>query len=123
MTTLLVSGSRSIVDIRWVYSCIDEMKPFDKIIHGGARGVDSIANKYCVEREIPCEIFSPDYDTFGKTAPLLRNTVMLRKATKVLILWDGVSSGTADVLRKTKALGKPFVLKKMRDQPLDVWKK
>lgn len=112
ITVLLVSGSRGIRDIKFVYECIDRMAPFDQIICGGADGVDAITMRYCTERTIPCEILSPDYDSFGRTAPLIRNTAMVKRADKVLLVWDGESSGTADTLRKTKAMKKPFTLVK-----------
>lgn len=43
------------------------------IISGGARGIDSLAEIYADNTNIPKLIIKPEYDKYGKAAPLKRN--------------------------------------------------
>ena len=66
-----------------------------KIISGGARGVDSLAERLAMENGIPISIYEPDYEANGKQAPLMRNIEIIKNADLVLAFWDFTSRGTA----------------------------
>ncbi|WMJ22786.1 SLOG family protein [Paludicola sp. MB14-C6] len=68
------------------------------IISGGAIGVDRLAKKAAELLSIPIIEFLPDYQTFGKTAPLVRNRKIISEADFVLAFWDYQSSGTRHAL-------------------------
>ena len=85
-----------------------------EIVSGGARGIDSCAKNYANTNGIPLKEFLPNYDEFGRSAPLLRNLEIIDYADIVLAFWDGKSRGTKFVIDKCRAKGKPvsiFVLK------------
>ena len=88
---LLIAGSRSIKDFD-----LDPYVPLDTelIISGGAIGIDTIAEKYADSHNIPKKIIRPNYELYGKRAPLIRNEEMVDMADVVLIVWDGCSRGT-----------------------------
>ena len=71
---LLVVGSRSI-------ESFDLSKYINKevslIISGGAKGVDTLAEKYADKHGISKLILRPNYNLYGKAAPLLRNKQMV----------------------------------------------
>ncbi len=69
-----------------------------EIVSGGASGIDSAAEAAAKELGIPCKIFYPDYDTYGKRAPLMRNDQIIDYADMVLAFWDGSSHGTRYVI-------------------------
>ncbi|MDL2232298.1 DNA-protecting protein DprA [Ruminococcaceae bacterium OttesenSCG-928-L11] len=69
-----------------------------RIISGGARGVDTIAEQLADELELPFQKFLPDYETFGKRAPLVRNLQIIDSADLVLAFWDFESRGTAHTI-------------------------
>lgn len=77
----------------------------DEIVSGGAIGVDTSARKYAISHGIKLTEFLPDYDRYGKTAPLKRNIQIIEYADIVLAFWDGKSSGTAYVINNCKRLG------------------
>lgn len=107
MTAILVCGSRSISSYEAVKEAI-ESSPFrpDKIIHGGARGVDSRAERYAMLNQIDFESIEPDYDTFdNNVAPLERNKKMVDMADGVIAVWDGESSGTQFTIQKAQGKG------------------
>ncbi len=77
------------------------------IISGGAVGVDTLAAEYAREAGIPLTEFRPDYERYGRSAPLRRNSRIVAAADVVLAFWDGKSRGTMDTVRKARAAGKP----------------
>ena len=69
-----------------------------KIISGGAKGVDTCAREYAASNNIPLTEFKPEYDRYGRGAPLKRNITIIEKADIVLAFWDGKSRGTKYVI-------------------------
>ncbi|MBQ1187095.1 MAG: DUF2493 domain-containing protein [Clostridia bacterium] len=78
-----------------------------EIVSGGARGIDSCAREYALKHGIKLTEFFPDYDTYGKKAPLIRNIAIIDYADVVLAFWDGQSRGTKFVIDKCKVLNTP----------------
>ena len=76
------------------------------IISGGARGIDTRAAKYARENGLDLIEFLPDYDQYGKMAPLVRNEKIIKEADLVVALWDGYSKGTRYVINRCHALHK-----------------
>lgn len=66
----------------------------DEIVTGGANGVDSIAELFAKQNHIKRSVFLPQYETYGKRAPLIRNNVILENSDAILAIWDGESKGT-----------------------------
>lgn len=80
------------------------------ILSGGARGVDQLAEEYAKERGLGLEVLLPNYELFGKTAPLIRDRQIVDKADLVVAIWDGSSSGTRYTIEYAKAQGVPVKL-------------
>lgn len=77
------------------------------IISGGAVGVDTIAEKYADEKGIKKLIIYPDYELYGKSAPLIRDKLIVDHADLVIAVWDGESSGTEFTISYAKRRGVP----------------
>lgn len=77
-----------------------------EIVSGGARGIDACAEKYAKCNNIPIKVFLPDYEKYGRKAPLIRNMEIIEYADMVLAFWDGTSRGTKFVIDKTRKTGK-----------------
>ena len=103
---LLVAGSRSICNFD-IGQYIDDVT---LIINGGARGVDTLAEKYADEHKISKVILHPEYKKYGKAAPLVRNKYMVDICDKVLIIWDGKSSGTKYTIEYANKINKPITI-------------
>jgi len=78
-----------------------------EIISGGARGVDTCAREYAIAHGIKLTEFLPDYDRYGRGAPLYRNITIIEHADLVMAFWDGKSRGTKFVIDKCKERGIP----------------
>ena len=76
-----------------------------EIVTGGANGVDAIAELFAKENQLKCSVFLPQYKTYGKRAPLIRNNVILENSDAVLAIWDGESKGTLYTINRAKKLG------------------
>lgn len=80
-----------------------------EIVSGGAKGVDQAAKLLAKEQGIPFTEFLPDYDSYGKHAPLVRNDRLIDYADMVLAVWDGESKGTQYVIGECLKKGKRVV--------------
>ena len=104
---LLVVGSRSIKDF--------DLAPHipsgvDTVISGGACGIDTLAERYADAHQLSKYILRPQYDIYGRAAPLKRNEKMVDIADAVLVIWDGASKGTEYTVRYSKKKNKPLTL-------------
>ena len=82
-----------------------------EIISGGAKGVDACARDYAIAHNIKLTEFLPEYDKYGKNAPLKRNLTIIENADVVLAFWNGKSRGTKFVIEKCRKLGKEIRVK------------
>lgn len=73
-----------------------------EIVSGGARGVDTSAREYAISHGLKLTEFLPEYDKFGRGAPLKRNITIIEYADLVLAFWDGQSHGTKFVIDNCK---------------------
>ena len=102
---ICIVGSRSITDF-----CLTPYVPNDAemIITGGAKGVDTLAEEYADAHGIAKLIIRPEYSLYGRAAPLKRNEQMIYLSDFVLVIWDGISRGSAYAIRYAEKTGKPM---------------
>ena len=78
-----------------------------EIVSGGAEGIDQYAEEIARELSIPTKIFYPEYEKFGRAAPLKRNLKILEYADEVIAFWDLHSKGTKQVIVECIKQNKP----------------
>ena len=91
---MAIIGSRECKDMTTASIAAKLPENCTKIISGGARGVDALAERVAIENGIPISIYEPDYEIYGKLAPLVRNIKIIENADLVLAFWDFSSKGT-----------------------------
>lgn len=76
---------------------IAEFLPPDctEIVSGGAAGVDTLAAELAKLKNIPLRVYPPDYEKYGKQAPLKRNLQIVEHCDNLIAFWDCYSRGTA----------------------------
>lgn len=79
-----------------------------EIVSGGAKGIDTCAREYAKRKGIKLTEFLPEFNRFGKGAPLERNVKIVNYADEVIAFWDGNSKGTEFVIKTCKANNKPI---------------
>ena len=77
------------------------------IIHGAARGADSLANDYATERGLRVVSYPADWKTYGKSAGPIRNTKMLTEGRPHVIVAFKGGKGTAHMVSIGKKAGVP----------------
>ena len=82
----------------------------DEIVSGGALGVDTCAENYARSYGLRLTVFLPQYERYGKAAPLMRNKQIVDYADKIVAFWDGKSRGTFSAIQYAKKLKKPCVI-------------
>lgn len=78
------------------------------VVHGGARGADSLAA--AIARDLGCHIeeHRADWDTYGRSAGHRRNAEMVNAGADVCLAFPlGASPGTRGCMRLAKAAGIP----------------
>lgn len=111
MFKVIIAGGRDYHDMAQLTSTMDtllENKPFVTIISGGAKGADTLGERYAKMRNYHLMVVKPDWDKYGKRAGYLRNETMLHFADAVVCFWNGVSKGTAHMVHITMKSGKPL---------------
>ena len=68
------------------------------IISGGARGADTLGEKYAQDEGFSLEVFPANWNKFGKSASFIRNEQMAEIADALIAFWDGKSHGTKHMI-------------------------
>ncbi len=78
----------------------------EEIVSGGARGVDTCAESYARKNKIKLTVILPEYERYGRAAPIYRNRKIVDYADKVVAFWNGSSRGTLSVIRYAEKINK-----------------
>ncbi len=73
-----------------------------EIVSGGAHGIDTCAKEYARLHCLKLTEFFPEYEKYGKLAPLKRNLLIIAYADEVLAFWDRKSRGTKYVIENCR---------------------
>lgn len=103
---VLVCGSRHFNDEGLLRSVLDT-KSISKIIHGMARGADTLGGAYAELHGIPVDAYPALWDTYGRRAGPIRNARMLKEGQPDLVVaFRGSNSrGTQNMIDQAKKAG------------------
>lgn len=73
------------------------------LIHGGARGVDTLAGKWALATRIPFKVFHANWQQYGKSAGHIRNAKMLKEGQPDVVIAFPGGNGTANMMMQTVA--------------------
>ena len=96
------------------------LSEFTEFVSGGTKGIDQFAERLAEELGIPIKVFLPEYDKYGKNAPLIRNTQIVNYADLVVAFVDDHSRGTWDYVNKAREAKKNVYLIKLNDDEQEV---
>ena len=99
---IAIIGSRTVI----VKNLGEYISKNDELVSGGAKGVDSCAAEYAKANGMKITEFLPEYEKYGRAAPIVRNKKIVDYADKVIAFWDGSSKGTASVIKYAEKTGK-----------------
>ena len=106
---ILICGDRNYQDWIKVQEYLDTISRTTIIIHGGARGADSLAGNLATSLKMKVIKFPADWDKYGKAAGVLRNQQMLDEGYPDLVVYFHKdienSKGTRDMLKRATDSG------------------
>ncbi|MBE6605119.1 MAG: hypothetical protein E7639_05390 [Ruminococcaceae bacterium] len=100
-----IVGSRNLTSIEIERYLVDDV---EEIVSGGAVGVDACAAMYAKNKGLKLTEFLPQYERYGRAAPIVRNKKIVDYADKIIVFWNGSSRGTLSVIQYAKKTGKPL---------------
>lgn len=106
---VLVCGGRDFNDKVGVDEFLSKMHssgwgPFTLVIHGAARGADSLASSWARKNGIPEKPFNAQWKKYGRSAGPIRNQEMLKEEPDLVIAFPG-GRGTEDMIKKSAQKG------------------
>lgn len=100
----IIAGSRT-TNVENVLKAL-ELCPFleeiTEIVSGCARGADSYGELLAEEYNLPVKKFPAQWDVYGRGAGHIRNAEMAEYADSLVLIWDGTSSGSLNMLNTAK---------------------
>lgn len=94
----IVAGCRDFTDYEVVKAVLDS-PPWEitEVVSGGARGVDSLGERWARENGVTCATFLPDWSV-GRQAGPIRNIEMAKYAEALIAFWNNKSKGTGHMI-------------------------
>jgi predicted Rossmann-fold nucleotide-binding protein len=117
---VLVCGGRHFSDRGQVYGVLDRLHAehaFQTLIHGAARGADSLAGAWAESRYVAAQAFPADWQRYGVSAGHIRNTQMLLDGQPDLVVAFPGGPGTANMIKQAMAARIRVVEVEPRDAP------
>lgn len=113
MTNIAIIGSRGMDSYELFVHELSKIKMPDdeiRIVTGGAKGVDTLAERYADEMNYEKLIIKPEWSRYGKGAGIIRNKEIIKNADMIIAFWDGKSPGTKHSIERAKKLDKKIVI-------------
>lgn len=111
---VIVAGSRHIDEIEAYAELVDLRIRHDhifsqatEIVSGCAKGPDTAGEVYADFYDIPIKRFPADWEKYGNRAGPIRNNKMAVYADRLVLIWDGKSSGSRHMKEAMLKLHKP----------------
>lgn len=102
---VIIAGSRNISDYQYFCNFMQTLYMADQItevVCGMASGVDIMGKRWAEEKGIPVKKMPANWSLYGKAADPIRNKEMAEYADVLIILWDGKSKGSQNMLNNAK---------------------
>lgn len=107
---ILVCGGRDFSDSNLVSKVLNEYQSHNPtIIHGAAKGADSLANYWAYENDCDVIAYPANWDKYGKRAGYIRNTQMLNEGKPDLVIAFPGGKGTQMMINLAEAANVPVI--------------
>jgi len=109
---VIIAGSRQIEDRLALAKAIKQSGfEITEVVSGTSRGPDKLGESWARANDIPVKEFPANWAKFGNYAGPLRNSDMAKYADAAVILWDGQSLGTLNMIKNMDMRDKPYFIK------------
>lgn len=108
---VIIAGSRNITDYALVVQSINRSGyNITEVVSGCATGVDRLGEQWALMNNIPVKEMPADWNRHGKSAGPYRNRAMSIYADAAIIIWDGESRGTRNMIENMVRRAKPYYI-------------
>jgi hypothetical protein len=101
-TAILVCGGRDFMYPVALTNMLDmyhRLEGIPTLIHGGARGADSMAGRWAEKNDIPVNVYPAEWNKHGKSAGYIRNRQMLVEGNPDAVIAFSGGRGTDMMIR------------------------
>ncbi len=102
----IIAGGRDIWNAQALLTAIARSGfQISEVLCGGATGVDEMGLRWALWNGTPATVFPADWKRFGPAAGPKRNALMAQGAAALVLLWDGKSAGSKNMLFAARNAG------------------
>jgi hypothetical protein len=109
---VLVCGGRDFADTEKLFRVLSDRhdnNPFSLLIHGAAKGADTLASEWAFERGVPQQAYPADWARDGRAAGPIRNRLMLEEGKPDLVIAFPGGKGTENMRQQAFKAGVPVI--------------
>ncbi len=96
----IIAGSRTMRkrDVDAVMASCPWAHEITEVVSGCAPGADRAGELWAGEHDLPVKAFPALWEKYGRSAGYRRNDEMAKYAEALVVVWDGSSRGTANMI-------------------------
>lgn len=108
---VIIAGSRNVKDYSLVVQSV-QRSGFDitEVVCGGATGPDTLGEQWAINNNIPVKHMPADWNRYGNSAGPMRNRQMAEYADAAIVIWDGESRGSRNMIENMIRRKKPYYI-------------
>lgn len=122
---VIIAGSRNIDDYLLVTQAMQRCGyDVTEVVCGMATGIDRLGEQWAVANNIPVKEMPANWTIHGKAAGPIRNKEMAKYADAAVIIWDGKSPGSRNMINEMIRANKPYFVQmtESEDEPVGTLK-
>lgn len=108
---VIIAGTRDVKDYKLVVDTIQKSGyNITEVVSGCATGVDWLGEQWARTNNIPIKEMPAEWSRYGNSAGPHRNRAMAEYADAAIIIWDGKSRGTRNMIENMIRRKKPYYI-------------
>jgi len=108
---VIIAGSRNIDDYKLVVDTISSSGyTITEVVSGCAVGVDRLGEQWARANNVPIKEMPADWMRHGNSAGPQRNRAMAEYADAAIVIWDGHSRGSRNMIENMIRRKKPYYI-------------
>lgn len=110
---VIIAGTRNVKDYPLLVRTIEQSGWKDQItevVSGCATGIDTLGEQWARTNNIPIKEMPANWSQYGNSAGPMRNRQMAEYADAAIVIWDGESRGTRNMIENMIRRKKPYYI-------------
>lgn len=106
---VIIAGSRNVNDYSLVVQAVQRSGfTITEVVSGCATGIDRMGEQWAIANNIPIKEMPADWNRHGNSAGPQRNRAMAEYADAAIVVWDGKSRGSRNMIENMIRRKKPY---------------